>query len=217
MTAIVCSLCRGAKPPLSRPGVAEEGFSLVEFMLSSLVLLVIAASAFGVLIQTERTADTQKEVQGVLDNARIAMETITRIIHQAGNDPKQSGFKGILIPSSSEIRVRTDFTGSAAPGSPDQGDPDGDAADTGEDVTIRYNSNERTIELVTGNLTQSIAGNVSAFAMQYYDRSSVVTADCDLVTRVRVTFTVTSPFPDPQTGRTFSEQLTADIHVATRQ
>jgi Tfp pilus assembly protein PilW len=189
----------------------DEGFSLTEFMLSSLVFLVIAASTFGVLGQTEQTASNQKNLQGPLDNARIAMETLTRIIQQAGNNPIGPSMHPIIITGPTQVQVRSDLTGSAGA---DRGDPDGDTDDVGEDVVIRYNAAAGSIELLEGASTQTIANEVSAFAMQYYDGSGAITAVGDEVRRIRITLTVRSPLPDPQTRRIFSMQLRSDVQLA---
>lgn len=201
------------------PGCADgvRGFSLVEFMISTLVLLVVASAVFGVLNQTQRTASYQTEVQGVLENTRIAMEILERILQQAGNDPHHAGFTGLAITSATEVRVKSDLTGSAGPASPDKGDPDGDTADTGEDVTILYDAGTRTIELVVGGTVQPIASNISAFAMQYFDRDGAATNIGDDVRKIRISLTGASPLSDPQTGLAFSMQLNSDVHLATRQ
>jgi Tfp pilus assembly protein PilW len=203
----------------SGPGLPtrNEGFSLVEFLLSTLVLLIVAASSFSVLVQAERTAGTQTNMNDVLNNARIAVETISRIIQQAGNNPMGASFDSLTLTSATELTVRADLTGSAGAGNPNKGDPDGDVADGGETVTIRYNSQAQTIELLEDMTTQSLAGNVSAFLIQYFDRNGNSAFAGGDVTRVRITLTVTSPLPDAQTGRPLSMQLGSDIQIAARQ
>ena len=69
----------------------DSGFSLVEFVISSAILLVICASVFNVLAETQRSASYQSEVQSVLENTRMALETVERFIRQAGNDPVGTG------------------------------------------------------------------------------------------------------------------------------
>jgi len=195
---------------------SEQGFSLVEFLLATLVMLIIAGSVFTLLSQTESTASYQTEVQGVLENTRIAMETVERILQQAANDPLKAGFPGVIITSSMQVRVQSDITGSG-PGV-DKGDPDGATDDTGEDYIIRYNAGGRTIELVTpAGTVQPIASNITAFSMQYFDRAGAATAAGNNVCRVRISLTGTSPVRDLQTGDVFAMQLTSDVQLANRQ
>jgi Tfp pilus assembly protein PilW len=196
----------------------EQGFSLVEFLVSSLIVLVMATSVFDLLSHLQRMASYQTEVQGVIENTRTAMETVARILEEAGNDPLGSGFPGITITSATEVRVRSDLTGSAGPGSPDKGDPDGDTDDANEDVTIRFNESDQSIELIpAGGSAQPIASNISAFSMQYFDSSGVVTSNGNDVRRIRLSLTSTSPFPDPQTHQAFSMQISSDVQLAARR
>lgn len=198
--------------------VMERGFSLVEFLVSSLIVLVMAASVFGLVSHMQRTASYQTEVQGVLENTRLAMETIERILEQAGNDPLGAGFPGITITSATEVRARSDLTGSAGPGSSDKGDPDGDTDDANEDVTIRFNANALSIELIPAGATaQPIASNISTFTMQYFDGNGVATNVGNAVRRIRFSLTGTSPFPDPQTHQVFSMQLGRDVQLIARR
>jgi Tfp pilus assembly protein PilW len=217
MTHISGEVCPIESAPLSAREADAQGFSLVEFMISSLVLLVVAAAIFTLLSQLQRTASYQTEVQGVLENTRIAMESITRILQQAGNDPRAVGFAALTITNATEVRIRSDLTGSA-PASPDQGDPDGDTGDSGEDVIIRYNAAARTIELVpTGGVGQPIASNISAFLMQYFDHTGAATILDSDVRKIRIIITGASPLADPQTRMVFSLQLSSDVQLANRQ
>lgn len=197
----------------------ESGFSLAEFMTSTLILLLVSAAVFSMLAQTQHSASYQTEVQAVLGNTRIAMDTVDRIIRQAGNDPLAAGIVGLTIVSAGELRVRSDLTGSAAAtGEPDKGDPDGDTSDAGEDVTIRYNAGTSSLELVpNGGVAQPIASYISGFQMQYLDAAGAETAVGADVRRVKVTITGASNLPDPQTRQTYSMRMASDIQIATRQ
>ncbi len=216
MKTATCLACAPACPCDCHRARSEQGFTLAEFMISTLILLVIAGSVFSLMGRTQRTASYQTEMQAVLENTRIALETVERIFQQAANDPFDTGFQGVTITSATEVNIRSDFTGSAGPGSPDQGDPDGDTDDSGENVTIRYNGGNRTLETVVGGTTQPVASNISAFSMQYFDRTGAVTNVGSEVRRVQITLTGSSPLPDPQTRQVFSLQVTGDVTIMTR-
>jgi len=195
----------------------EAGFSIAEFLISTVILLGISAAVFTLLGDTQRSSSYQTEVQATLENTRIAMDTVERYIRQAGNDPKNVGFAGVTITSSTQIRLRSDLTGSAV-GNSDKGDPDGDTNDSGEDVTIQYNAGSRSIEVVPqGGTAQPIANYISAFSMQGYNSTGAVTTDGTQVKKIRVSITGSSTLPDPKTGETFSLQLASDVQLATRQ
>ncbi len=192
------------------------GFSLVEFMLCLLILLVVAGSVFGILTQTQRTAGYQLEVQGVLEGTRYSMMTIERLLQQAGNDPLGVGFPGLSEMTSTHVHVRADLTGSAGAGNPadaDKGDPDGDTMDSGEDVTINFDAGAGTIQ-ING---QPVASTISSLSMEYFDKNGGAAVNGDQVTRIRITLAGRSPTADPQTHKTFGIQLTSDVQLLRRE
>ena len=197
----------------------ESGFSIAEFLISSVILLLVSSAVFTMLAQIQRASSYQTEVQAVLENTRIGMDTVERLIRQAGNDPKVAGFAGVTITSATEVRILSDLTGSlSGAGSPDKGDPDGDTLDAGEDVTIRYDATNRCIELVpNGGAAQPIANYITAFQMQYLNAAGAATTVGADVRRIRITMTGGSNLPDPQTGQVFSVQVASDVQLATRQ
>ncbi len=200
-----------------RKVLEAAGFSLVEFLLASLILLLVSMGVFGVMASVQRSSSYQTEVQAVLDNTRIAMDTVSHILEQAGNDPKGSGFPGVTITSATQVRVRSDLTGSAGANS-DKGDPDGDTLDSGEDLTIQYNSSTRSIELLPGGGgAQAIATNIAAFSMRYFDATGAPTSVGADVRKVTVTLTGASILPDPETKQVFSQRVTSDVQLATRK
>jgi len=198
---------------------SQSGFSLAEFMICSLILLVATAAGSTLLAQVQRSGSYRAEVQSALENTRIAMDTVGRLIRQAGNDPLRVGFPALTIISATEARILSDLTGSAeASGFPDKGDPDGDTDDAGEDVTIRYNASAQSVELVSGNgSAQRIANCISGFEMQYMDASGALTNIGTDVRKIRISITGTANSPDPQTGQIFSLQVASDIQLAARQ
>jgi hypothetical protein len=201
--------------PAAIPGESQSGFGLAEFLMSSSIVLIAALSVFGMLNDVQRRAGYQTEVQSVLNNTRLAIQTVGRCLRQAGNDPLGAGQSGITIISATELRVKSDITGSAGPGDPDKGDPDGDTLDSGEDITIRYNSTTRSLEMVTeSGAVQIVAGNISGISFQYFDESGGPAATGNDVRKVNVTVTGASVIPDPVTHRSFGVRLSSDFQVA---
>jgi Tfp pilus assembly protein PilW len=200
-----------------RPGGTAQGFSLAEFLISTLVTLLISAAVFSIVGETQWAAAYQTEVQAALCNARLAITAVDRHIRQAGNDPLGAGFQGITIISPTEVHVRSDLTGSAGPGNPDKGDPDGDINDSGEDVAIRYNAAARSLELVpAGGSAQTIADSISGFSMQYYDGAGAITNLGANVRRINVTVSACAAVPSQQTHEVYGVTLNSDVHIATR-
>lgn len=195
---------------------SESGFSLLEFLISAALLLVISIPLFGALNEIQGTAAYQNEIHAVLDNTRIALQEVERRIRQAGNDPHRIGFDGIDIISSTEVRVRTDLTGSAGYSDSDKGDPDGDINDSGENLVIRYNTDRRRLEMISRNgPPQIIADNISGFSMRYFDADGNETGIGNRVRKISVTISASSPCKDPRTGERFGVQRTGTFRILT--
>lgn len=200
---------------LFTPAHDDGGFSLVEFLFASLIMLIFTSAALGILVDVHHAVSRQASRQEVLENTRASLETVARHIRQAANDPLGAGFDGITVVSDTEIRLRSDVTGSAGP---DTGDPDGDTDDANEDVRIRYNAANRTIELLSGQGSmQPIATNISAFNLQCLDARGVQTWAGGEVRKIRISVAGTSSEPDPATNSPFAMQIACDVRVATRR
>ena len=196
----------------------RSGYSLIEFMVSSMILLIISAALFGIMSDVQRTASSQAEMQSILNNAQVALQTIGRYIRQAGNNPLGGSLAAIIIGSPSEVHIQSDLTGSLSPGNPDKGDPDGDINDSGENVAIRHNQAARTIEVVPdGGPAQILAGNISGFSLLYYDADGNAAGKGEDVSRIRVIIRAASLLPNPQTSQPFALEISSDIQLAAWQ
>lgn len=193
-----------------------RGFSLIECMIASLILAAVAASTFMLLNELQQEAGYQAEVQSVLQNTRIAMQTVERYLRQAGNDPESSGLQGITIISAKEVRVRSDLKGSLAGAQPDKGDPDGDCTDSEENVVLRFNPGSRSIEIVTQTGSVQILCNyISDLSFQYYDAAGEPTTEGSRVRKIGIAISGSSAVPHPKTGRHFGLQLRSEVQILT--
>ncbi len=195
---------------------SRSGFALAEFLIAAAVLLILSSFIFGMLVEVQQSSSYQAEVHSVLNNTRIAMQTVQRHIRQAGNDPLGAGIIGITAVSAQEIRIRSDITGSAGPGNPDKGDPDGDTNDSGENIGIRFNSRSRSLEIVPeGGGTQIVAGSISGLSFLFYDADGNLTAAGSEIRRIGVSISGSSLQKDPRTGKAFGVQLNSEILILT--
>lgn len=191
----------------------QTGFTLIEFLIASLILLVIASVVFKLLSEIQRAASYQAEVQSVLNNTRIAIQTVERYVRQAGNDPLEIGLSGITIVNATEVQIRSDRTGSSGAG---KGDPDGDIDDPNENITIRYNKKTRSLEIVPhGGPAQIVANHISHLSMQYYNSEGEETTSGYEVRRIVITISGSTLQPDPDTRRIFGVKLSESIRVLT--
>ncbi len=194
----------------------QAGFTLIEFLISASILLVIASAVFSLLTDIQREASYEAEVQSVLNNARIAMQTVERYVRQAGNDPLRCGLAPVTIINATELRVQSDLTGSSGAGNPDKGDPDGDTNDSAENVTIRYNSKSRSLEIVPdGASAQIVAAYISGLSFQGFDSSGTVATAGSDVRKITVTISGASLLRNPKTQQIFGVKISSDIRILT--
>jgi hypothetical protein len=206
---------RNNESSVPAPGNSQSGFGLAEFLMATLILLITASLVYRLIVEVQRSTGYQTEVQSVLNNTRIAIQTAGRYIRQAGNDPEGSGLAAITIISPTEVRIQSDLTGSGSPANPDKGDPDGDTMDPYEDVTLRYNGMTRSLEIVPDSgPAQVIAGYLSGLSFRYYDAEGRETATGNDVRKINVRISGSSLLPDPQTGKIFGIQVSSDFRLA---
>jgi hypothetical protein len=203
-----------APPSGSQRTQEESGFGLVEFLMSTLVVMSLSAGIFTILTDMQSNSGYQAEVVSVMENTRVVMSTLGRYIVQAGSNPRAASFTPVTITSSTQVQICADVTGSSG-GS--QGDPDGDILDTDENVTMRYDQTARSIELVDGNGTiQTLANYISAFTLNYFDKDGNVTTVGADVRKIRVTISGSSTVANPRTKKRFGLTLTSDFTLPNR-
>ena len=201
------------KPERKYRKTAQAGFSLVEMLLSATILLVISMAVFSALNRIQQAASYQAEVQAVVDNTRIALQSMERCFRQAGNDPFQKGFDAISIFSPTEVRIRSDITGSR---NGNKGDPDGDINDSGENLLIRYNRKKKRLEMVSRNgPIQILAENISDLSLDFFDAEGHPTGRGDMVRTIKINISGLSTYKDPQSGIRFGIQLRSTVCILT--
>jgi prepilin-type N-terminal cleavage/methylation domain-containing protein len=198
----------------SQPLAAESGFTLTEFLISSLILLVLSAALYRMVADVQRSAAVQAESQSVVNDAQIAFQAIERCIRQAGNNPLGLQDMGIRIISPTEMQIKSDLTGSLGPGNPDKGDPDGDVDDSNENVRIRFNRATHSIEIVPeGGSAQIIAGNISDLLLQYYDANGGETNLESNVREIKITIKATNFSVNPQAHQKFGMEIISRVRT----
>lgn len=192
---------------------SDTGFSLVELLLVILILGMVTAAAFTLLTNLQQESVYQSEMQTVIDNTRIAIQTVEKYLRQAGNDPLASGLAGITIISDREVQIRTDIKGSLGPSNPDKGDPDGDVDDADETVTLRLNPSSKSFEVVSGGTAQLVSKHIHNLLFRYYDRDGNPTVDGNQVRRIAITISGGADYPHPKTGQTFAVEMHGEVRI----
>jgi len=186
------------------------GFSLVELLMAMLVLGILTASLFPLLNDFQRETAYRSETQAIVDNIRVAIETLEKYIRQAGNDPYGTGFQSITIVSNQAVTVRSDLKGSHGS---DKGDPNGDVNGPDENVTLRFNPANQSVEVVSGGTAQIVCNRINDLKFRYYDADGNLTMDGSKVRRIAVTISGRASWPNPVTRKVFGIELEREIRI----
>ena len=166
----------------------EEGFTMVELLISILVSMIVLAAISATFIIQNKSYAKQEQVVDVQENARAALQLMTKELLMAGYDPaglaKPGVVIGIMMADSDTVRFTMDLRGDSL-GS----DPDGYVDDANEDVTYALDTTENQI---TRN-GQPIGESIQALSFQYFDSNDdeltsvpLSASDLEEVTRISV-------------------------------
>ncbi len=187
----------------------QRGFSLIETLVSLVILMLAMSGLASLLIQNARVNKAQRMTADVQSNARNCLSLITQKLRSAGWDPTSSGTIQTVITDAdlsdniSEIEVFADL------------DEDGSTAgDIDESVLIRHVGNriEWRRDDSTGSPFIVLATNIS----NDEDGDGVIEPmfQPDVTpnpTRITVQITAQSPVPDPTSGEFIRYTVRSDV------
>ena len=155
---------------------SNQGFTLVELMVSLVVAGVVLAGICSTFYSQHTSYLNQEQIVSMQQNLRAAMYIMERDIRMAGHDPNGDSGAGIVTANASSIRIAQDLTNNAATGI-----PDGDVGEPGEDITysLADADGDGDMDLVRTDhnaaVTQMIAEDIDALNFVYLNQNGVVT------------------------------------------
>jgi len=223
-----------AKHPPCEPPPEPRGFSLIELIVSSAVLLFFLGAAYTVSQYMQDIGIRGQLRAGNQQSSRMALERMESLIRMAGNDPSGraffSGFDSIPVSTATQLQMRMDLpidandngtTWDVIDGNADNDvddddeneNGDGFINDAGEDVTFSYDAVAGTITL-TDNITNDtfivadgVQPNPGGTPLFTYVRDPVSNDPI----RVILTVTIASARADLITGNPILYTLTTTI------
>jgi prepilin-type N-terminal cleavage/methylation domain-containing protein len=190
-----------------RQARTEDGFSLVELLVSLALLSMVLGGVAGLLVQNSRINRAEQMSAEVQSTARNCLSMIVQVLRSAGWDPRNVGFAAVgLDPSPTNsnnyIEVLADLN------------EDGDTNDDGEDVTIRWTS-ERIEWRTTSDTSQPyviLADSISNDSDGDGAAETMFAADSMTnPTRITVRITARSPVPDPRSGQYIRYTVSSEV------
>jgi type IV pilus assembly protein PilW len=169
------------------------GFSLVELLVAMTIGLVVLGGLYGVFTIQNKTFSKQELIVEMQQNARAAMDMMSREIRMAGYDPcnmnsdsnQANNFFGVTV-NSTQLQIKADLDGG---GSID--------ASSQENIIYAFNGANKKITRNIGAGAQTFAENVDAFTFAYLDGSGNATSSSADVCQIRITITGRTAKPDP--------------------
>ena len=169
----------------------ESGFTLVELLIAMAVGLIVLSAVVSTFIIQRKTFDVQEQTTEMTQNARAAMDLMTREIRMAGYNPTGATFDGVTY-SASELKIQADLNG------------DGDTTSgSNEIITYSYDGTNKQIDRKPGiaGTPNALAENIKAFTFEYLDENGggPETTNSD-IRQIRITITARTAKPDQNYG-----------------
>ena len=181
------------------------GLTLTELMVAMSIGMVVLAAVTTTFMAQARFYNAQEQINEMQQNARGALDVITRELKMAGYKPSGGTFNGVTY-STSQLMIQVDLDSSGAITN---------SSTTNEQITYAYDTVNNQITRKRGTGTAEVlADNITAFTFSYYDGSGASTTTSANVRQVRVDIIARTAKPDPNYTanngyRTY--QLTATI------
>jgi type IV pilus assembly protein PilW len=86
----------------------KRGFSLIELLVTLVIMSVVSLAIYGVFSVSSRSYATQGVTADVQQSIRAAMEVMLQDIRAAGLDPTSSGNFGIELAETTKLRFTSD-------------------------------------------------------------------------------------------------------------
>jgi prepilin-type N-terminal cleavage/methylation domain-containing protein len=165
--------------------LGRSGFTLIEMMISIVLLSVILGSLFGLVIRAQRDYVRQRDVDRAQEAMRSAELAITTALRNAKADPYVTG-SSLIDPTPSggttydAVRIKSDYNPS-----------DGDFNDMLEDVQFSIASDTLQVRWEAGGSLQAFTFPIDSLKFEYFDSAGTTLTTDSLVdansTGVRVT------------------------------
>ena len=152
----------------SRQG--QKGFSLVELLIVIALLSVLMSITGQILVQVQGGYVSQNELMEAQHYAMATMDTLARLIRQAGNDPQRIDFVP-LDPDPDgngewdSIHIRSDWN-----------PPDGLLDDPNEDIVFSTQNGTLFVE-ESGQAPTKFLDGIESVTFSYYDRGNNLISD----------------------------------------
>jgi len=171
----------------------NDGFTLIEMMVSMGIGMVILAAVTTTFMSQTKIYSAQEQVNEMEQNARAALDVITRELKMAGYKPNTGAVTGLTASGvnldSTNLIIEADLNGDNS--------IDGSGGSL-ERITYAYNSGNKQITRRLGSGTSDVfADNVTAFNFTYLKADGTTATLASQIRQVKIDITAKTAAPDP--------------------
>ncbi len=140
---------------------SEKGFTLVEMIVTVIVLGIVLVVVNQVFFSTTRLYGNTSVRANQQMSARAGLSVMANELRTAGCDPSfpPAGIQGVLSAQSDTVHVQSDLSGDGAI----------QMAEPSEDVMYYFDANQQAVMRDPGTGPQIMIPNVSACVFTYFD------------------------------------------------
>ncbi len=209
----------------------SRGFTLAELLVAMAVGSLVIGSAMLLTGQMQKSYGSQIDGAAVQQEARYAMDWISRALLSAGSNPTRITVADCPVAGTAFRAIRRDPNGDGvnndvrihadiSPPNGLLGGPAGACTEAGEIVTIAHDVANRTVTRRDDNIDAAAVAMsdtvITQLLFQYFTANGAVAAIDDTVSVVRVTISARTPANDPYTGQPVTFTTSADVRLRAR-
>ena len=202
------------------------GFTLVEMLLSILILAIVSGGVLMTFNNSQLSYQSHEDVAEVISKSRFSMDQLMTYFRQAGNDPQgylaSNTISPIEILGTGHVRINSDLTGAVPdPSDPTDplkstGDPDGTLDNLYEQVIARYDSAQQRIYLDIGYGEEILASDISSFDLTFYDSAGNTTVTESEIVRVQAELVADSAGVNLESGKVQTMTLGSSVMLRSK-
>jgi len=167
-----------------------QAFTLIELMIAMALGMIVMASVATTFTSQTRTYSAQEQINQMEQNARGALDIMSREIKMAGYNPAAGTVTGVVTYTSTALTIQADLNGdgSISPNSADN-----------EQIAYAYDSANKNITRQVGSGTaETLAENINGLTFTYYQASATTLAtSASNIRRVKIAIIAKTAKPDP--------------------
>jgi prepilin-type N-terminal cleavage/methylation domain-containing protein len=203
-----------------------SGFTLVEMLLSILILAVVSGGVLTTFNGGQLSYQSHEDVAEVISTSRFSTDQLMNYFRQAGNDPEgylaSNNIPPIEILGTGHVRINSDLTGLVPdPSDPTDplkrtGDPDGTLDNLYERAVVRYDSAQERIYLDIGYGDEILASDISSFSLTFYDSAGSTTTTESEIVRVQAELVAESAGLNLESGKVQTMTLGSSVMLRSK-